>query len=749
MLHLSPWKVKHFRELCGGDADDAPNVQLDAAGLKKLFSHGIRRFCSGSSNKAIGLQRLKKGLSIRFWLKCFVSSPVSLVFKTTPFYFLNHYLIGPQAGWLLWSASHLLGRFRGCWGRSHGWRSLFPRSWSWGGWPWGPSFRGCFGGWGTRIWILNPGPANWYVRRPGWWWCDRWPGIKGGRRRWTKPKLRRPVRFKGRMKQEMKPPNPERLMRKMLEQPRLNKGRPRKKTHPPLNQALSWPPRPPKIMAASHHRFPCHRPLFRRRFQKVRFQRRKSQKWRKGLRNWSALLVVYFQGFPSVSVWIEISNNHDMQSTVLSSTSFLRFHVWFRFHGTVKNMFSCVPNLLGTKVSASDEESLGWKVQDYLLCLSCFGRVGKMFCVFFVPICSPVVLPKNTSSCFSGTRYYCLQRGNDNVETQPLEDSTYDQIIRAKTLELGECDGDDVEADGAEGEGQACAPLLRGKSSCDVGGSSGKGGGSDDVEIPGDKRDARVEAKDKSLDKTSPDSELPEHPMVSREDQKKLKESNKDNKPGKKKGDAQETKPKPKNLRGRGGLKRPAASQGARSKRTEAIPNDSSDVEPDQTQHYSPESQDENSPLKPAALDQQFSEVDSNHLSQEPSPNPVPKPRPSVLHQPKLNKSRNRRLTRAIRPRARASERNASKLRNPQKRLPRPRPNNPSQPVQATQSRMNTWVKMMQRIEQLQKKTFAGRACPKKNEQAILRHNVMISTFNAKIGPLCVNTSALEVGCSN
>eukprot|EP00435_Cladocopium_sp_Y103_P060574 s934_g22.t1 len=205
----------------------------------------------------------------------------------------------------------------------------------------------------------------------------------------------------------------------------------------------------------------------------------------------------------------------------------------------------------------------------------------------------------------------------DNVETQPVEESTYDHILRARTLELGESEGDD-----AEGEGQVPAPLLRGKSSCHLQGSSWKGGGNDGGEIPSDKKDVEVEGdkkdvevqgdkkdvevqgdekdvgvKDKSLDKTSPNAELPEHPMVTREDQKNLKESNLGNKPGKKNVDGQEPKPKSKTTRGRGVLKKPAASRGARSKKTEDIPSDPSDEEPIPTQHYSPESEDENSPL--------------------------------------------------------------------------------------------------------------------------------------------------------
>lgn len=45
-----------FRGLCGVEADRAC-VQLDAAGLKRLFSHGIRRFTSGSTNKVLGFKK--------------------------------------------------------------------------------------------------------------------------------------------------------------------------------------------------------------------------------------------------------------------------------------------------------------------------------------------------------------------------------------------------------------------------------------------------------------------------------------------------------------------------------------------------------------------------------------------------------------------------------------------------------------------------------------------------------------------
>lgn len=47
---LSP-KVGQFRDLCGKDVDAVAN-HFDGSGLKKLFSHGIRRFNAGAKNSA-------------------------------------------------------------------------------------------------------------------------------------------------------------------------------------------------------------------------------------------------------------------------------------------------------------------------------------------------------------------------------------------------------------------------------------------------------------------------------------------------------------------------------------------------------------------------------------------------------------------------------------------------------------------------------------------------------------------------
>lgn len=41
--------MKNFREQCGLEQTAGP-IQLDASGLKKLFSHGIRRFCDADGN---------------------------------------------------------------------------------------------------------------------------------------------------------------------------------------------------------------------------------------------------------------------------------------------------------------------------------------------------------------------------------------------------------------------------------------------------------------------------------------------------------------------------------------------------------------------------------------------------------------------------------------------------------------------------------------------------------------------------
>ena len=56
MSKSAPLQVVCFRGLCGVEVDRAC-VQLDAAGLKRLFSHGIRRFTSGATNKALGFRK--------------------------------------------------------------------------------------------------------------------------------------------------------------------------------------------------------------------------------------------------------------------------------------------------------------------------------------------------------------------------------------------------------------------------------------------------------------------------------------------------------------------------------------------------------------------------------------------------------------------------------------------------------------------------------------------------------------------
>ena len=41
--------MKHFRDELGLE-DNPASIQVDAQGLKKLFSHGIRRFCNFHGN---------------------------------------------------------------------------------------------------------------------------------------------------------------------------------------------------------------------------------------------------------------------------------------------------------------------------------------------------------------------------------------------------------------------------------------------------------------------------------------------------------------------------------------------------------------------------------------------------------------------------------------------------------------------------------------------------------------------------
>ena len=58
---VSPCQVKHFRHECGLEQIPA-KIQLDSSGLKKLFSHAIRRFCASDG----GLKAREASIYIQY-----------------------------------------------------------------------------------------------------------------------------------------------------------------------------------------------------------------------------------------------------------------------------------------------------------------------------------------------------------------------------------------------------------------------------------------------------------------------------------------------------------------------------------------------------------------------------------------------------------------------------------------------------------------------------------------------------------
>ena len=151
--------------------------------------------------------------------------------------------------------------------------------------------------------------------------------------------------------------------------------------------------------------------------------------------------------------------------------------------------------------------------------------------------------------------------------------------------------------------------------------------------------------------------------------------------------------------------------------------------------------------MKPADLDQQFSEVDSNPPVEAKS-EPISKPKPKRAAPAQVEQAKKPKVEK---------EKDDKSNQTKSKRTEHPESEQPAKKTQAEKSKAVSKNNPEQEEDlgendakdrAVQKKTFAGRACPKKNELAILRHNVMISTFHAKIAPVCATTSALEVGCS-
>ena len=187
-------------------------------------------------------------------------------------------------------------------------------------------------------------------------------------------------------------------------------------------------------------------------------------------------------------------------------------------------------------------------------------------------------------------------QGADNAETQPLEESACDHILRAKTLELGEAWTD---SEGSPPSPKPLAELQRGKSTVDIGAADAAEvleeptGKSENHEEPPATQPSPEPADESSMgDEVYPDlPSTPETPMVTRDDQRALKELNElgIQKPNAKA--APKKRGRPPSKKTPCVLKRPAARAPAKSKKITEEPEEvQSEGEEmvDGTQHYSP-----------------------------------------------------------------------------------------------------------------------------------------------------------------
>ena len=314
--------------------------------------------------------------------------------------------------------------------------------------------------------------------------------------------------------------------------------------------------------------------------------------------------------------------------------------------------------------------------------------------------------------------------GSDAVDTLPLPEETYEELVRAKTLELGEVPDSSPEVPKHKS-------LVRGESTAQVEtntvpapAASAMGS---KVTEEGKKGDAMQGSKPSDDGETSPiaptepevtpdkpaDSpELPDRPRVHRDDQRELKDLKELNNPKVKKakqdGKAKNPKAKAKGKgKGRGKkptMKRPAANASAPSKKRQRVPEakeeeqegEESEEEEEQevddvafaTQHYSP-APSPTSPMTPKNLDKCFASVDDRDGSKHDG---------------------------------------GRKAKDPKKK-----------PARA--------VKVMGKVKgKGDKKTFAGRA-PPQGETAKHRFDVMEKTYNSQILKYIKGTSKIEVRC--
>ena len=301
-------------------------------------------------------------------------------------------------------------------------------------------------------------------------------------------------------------------------------------------------------------------------------------------------------------------------------------------------------------------------------------------------------------------------QGPDHIETLPLSEDVSCELLRARTLELGEIEEEMGELPKTpQGVG-----LARAKSHVNMGAlpeNTASSSGINAAEKPAAEKQNEeiVNEKANNAMENSPtlsEAELPDAPMVTREDQKNLKDV--------------QTLGQPKKPRAKAGLKRPAASKPPRApkakqqKKSKAKDdNEDEDEEDDEqcdgTQHYdapSPES-----PLEPKQLRETFDEV-----ADKPEPKKAPVAKKSAAK---------------AKAKAKASSEPKAKTKSAEKGEKSKQNKVGKKETKESEEKEeehDSHTEMKGRV------SFAGRVAPKK-EAAKCRFEVMVHIYHCKIRP--------------
>ena len=361
------------------------------------------------------------------------------------------------------------------------------------------------------------------------------------------------------------------------------------------------------------------------------------------------------------------------------------------------------------------------------------------------------------------------------METQPLEDATSTALLRAKTLELGEIPEDEPMETTTP---QRLSSMRRLKSSATMEGASAEVN-----EVP---ESAEKEEKTPNLEHEGPTSETAiqktdpyqvpftqpeksegggegdtstseaEAPMVTREDQRELKEGQ-DKKNGKEP-KPRGRKPKQQELKRPAARAKPASKSKAKAKASQKKKAKKPEKEPESEMEQEEEEEEEEeecleatSPA-PKDLNQDFEEaVDDGKVP------------PSKSSKRKAQDAPEKK-TAGKRARTKIPEKDESEVdEKPKSKRTKSKGAEPADEVAPKRSKKNETKDKKDQDKSKDKKdgettnevihskkasgekrtTFAGRPCPK-GEQAKQRFDVMVATYNSKIGPFVVNGSQVE-----